>query len=650
MISKIRKYFLIIIFSIPLFLFSEEIEIAKRYIKKAYLLVEKNHNLTNYFLDKSFEYSKELPEYYHLKNFLLNNTRENIIVKKKNANEVIKNLQNSFLIDIYTLLKDAIVVNKIGRNYTECIKLYKILLDYQDRYLYDDYIDYIEMLFYAGNYKLMSSIIEQAFQNYSTLDLTYYWLLANIKYTKMSNNRSILFLNQLAANDYPLTKILYLKILYSTSKNELIKVFNQYKQLNSSGMLLADFHKKIIYEFFMKKDLLLESDLKELLKQWIMISGLEDYRTDIIIRNSDLLIENDEQLKQVIKFYTGSRLKDMDEDGIWEEYYSYENGELKEVIYDHNQDGVFEKKNEYYSVNKLKSMYFYSEINTYQKYNFNRYDNSLYMIENWDNNKLTEKIYFSKSMFFPVNKIDLNNNKVIKYIDYKIAYQDEGIKYQKYHAGKLKFINYDYNNDGFYEYKQFYQAGVLIEAIRDTSGDKNYDTKEKYQDGKLKFIFTRTDPVYAGYDYKEEILRNGVIKYWDENQDGIFEIAAEEYNGILNKKFDINFDGIFDYLYQEISGKSTALYQFVNGKPKRVEFLDMRDLTRKKGWIIISVNNIDNLEIPESIQIDDLKTFSGIFVYKGEKKYFKKGIIENDFFSFRIFILNGVIYLFDRMR
>lgn len=629
--------------------FAGEREIAENFIKKAYLQMERNSSMAAYFLEKSFEYADDIPEYYYLKNRLLPDTRDNLYLKKVNVDKLVENLGNYFYVDDYLLIKSAIEVYEKTRSYDKAITLYKILLSYKDRYLLEDYLSYIEVLFYADRVELVEGAVQEALRGYSSLDLFYYYLLARIKLGQISDKGFADRLRPLFANNYSRTKQLYLKVLYYNSRESLAELVADYYALMELGGVSAGYNRKIIYELLMKSALLDDEDRVRLLESWLTVKGLSDYRTADIIRQAIPEEEATTDLAINYLYYTGMRSMDSNEDGLWEEFYRFEKGILKDIIFDVDQNGLYEKRVEYYRADAPKFLYLYRGRHNYDRYHFNELDGSLVFAESYIEGAVVEKTVFLPSTALGAGLESFNPAELTLYIDYKELFS-EGYIFEKYYRGELQYINCDFDEDGLFEYKKIYKEGKLAEGLRDTAGDGFYDTLEQYVNGRLKRLFTRTDPAFEGYDYKEEVISGGVIKYWDANQDNIFEISIEEYDGLIYEKYDIDFDGSYDYAFKTVKDSTRTLYKVMGGRYQELYSKNITPPDGKKGWVVVSARDIEGLAVPDWIDLKDRKNYSGIFSYKGEKLFFKNGLIEANGFKYGVYIIEGKLFLFDMMR
>lgn len=629
--------------------FAGEREIGENYIKKANLQMGRNSRMAAYFLDKAYDYSQDIPEYYYLRNRLIPDSRDNLHLKRQNADLLIESLGNYFYIDEYTLLKSAIDIYEKTRSYEKCIALYKILLSYKDRYLLDDYRRYIEVLFYADRADLVEEAVKEAMRSYSSLDLVYYRMLAGIRQGSLSGISFVNSLSRLYANNYSATRQLYLKVLFYSNPEIISGLVAEYYALFDIGGISAGFNKKILYQLIIKSEALTEESRNRLLTSWVEARGLSDYRSNRILEAGLFPADATSDLAAAFFNYTGMRSRDSNDDGLWEEFYRYEKGGLKDVIFDMDQDGLYERRVEFYERRSVKSIYIYRSRYDFDKYHFNRVDGSLVYVERHLDGEVTEKTHFFSSLLVPTDSEQLKWDNLVSYVDYK-EYFTEGYTYEKYFNGEIEYINYDYDEDGLFEYKKLFTDGMLVEGLRDTVGDGIYDTLERYQGGRLKYLFTRTDPAFEGYDYKEEVIAGGLIKSWDENHDNIFEIAIEEYDGLIYEKYDINFDGKYDYVFKTVKKSSRTLYRVSNGRYQEINSREITADDGKKGWILVSAKDISGLETPDWIDLKDEKNYSGIFSYKGEKFFFKKGLIEGEKFRYRTYIIEGKLFLFDMMR
>jgi len=379
---------------------------------------------------------------------------------------------------------------------------------------------------------------------------------------------------------------------------------------------------------------------------------LNDVRTEDILKDSKILnfIKNDKEFSNKFLLFDGIRLKDIDRDSNWEEFYEYKNGNLILNIFDSNQDGLYESKIEY-SNSRIKFYYeYFNEGNeNYKKYNFNVNDNSINSLEYYINNKIKKRVNLIKSSFKPdINKFKgIKDSEIVNFID-NIEYFDLYYSVERYKNGRLLVKLIDSNNNNVFDIREEYNNGIKERTVKDLNENGFFELIENYSNGRLATIFYSTDESSGKYDYKEIISENRIVKYWDTNLDGIFEISVEEGPDFILTKFDINFDSNYDIIYEK-KNNVTNVYRVIKGESKLINSYKEGDMVTKKGWIIASVKDIDKIELPENIDLVDKKNLNGFFYHKDKKYYFENGIIKNQYINFVMFLLENKIYLIDQM-
>ena len=345
----IKKKLLVIIICIS-FIISiagEEIELAKFYLKKSfYYYQDKKKNLSNDYLSKAYEYSKEFPEYYYISNLLLPDNKSNMALKESNAENILKKIDNSFFIDNYELLKHAALIFENVRNFDKSIEVFNKFLLTSNRILREDYVNYIEMLFNTNNIaklNLIPNVIKNANKLYDSLDFNYYSILYEIITKKIKETEFNKNINVLISNNYSQTKVLYLKILFFNNSKNLSMLYNEYIKMKKYNIIEAGVKKRLIFNLLKKAYWLSQAQILVLLEDWNHI-GQQDQQTNILLINKKVLgiIKNNKALNESYLKYTGVRRRDEDEDGNWEEYFEYKDGIAIKKINDKNQDDIYE--------------------------------------------------------------------------------------------------------------------------------------------------------------------------------------------------------------------------------------------------------------------------------------------------------------------
>ncbi|MCK4799240.1 MAG: hypothetical protein KAT05_17840, partial [Spirochaetes bacterium] len=498
---------------------------------------------------------------------------------------------------------------------------------------------------------LIPEIIKRAKKLYASLHFDYYLILYKIKFKNIKENEFNKCIGILIANNYSDTKLLYLKVLFYSDTRNFSTFSDAYIKMRKENTIEPGFRKKIVFQLLKKSNLLSKKQILFHLGDWNII-GMQDHKTNILLKNKRILgvLKSNNKLKQSYLQYTGIRRNDDDEDGDWEQYFEYKNGIVIKRINDRNQDGLYESQVFFFDNGDIKECFLFDDNNlNFRKFIFNAKDQSLVFIEYYNNNELLEKITLIQSSYYPKISIlkTITNKSILPYIAYKEKFS-EGHSVTNYFHSKIEYKFIDANNNKIFEEKIFYKNGIINEVLKDINEDGNFEIHEKYESGNLKHILYKTDESLEGYDYKEQLLNDRIIKFWDYNSDNIFEIAVEELNnGIIYKKFDINYDGKYDYVYELDGDVIKRVYRVSNKEKIIIKEFYKQDKLKQKKWNVVSVNDLDMMETPDDVIVEDKKTLSGIYFYKGNKYFFTNGFIKNESFSYRLFFINDIIYLFD---
>jgi|GEM_PF-1501316 len=659
MLNKIIFLFIITIF-ININIFPEE-DLSKFYLTKSYEYYKENKKeLALQLLNKSYEYSKKLPEYYYISNLLLEGNRKYLNIKRINAKMILDNIGNAYLINEYELLKNAVKIFGEVKDYEIYISANNKLFTYKSMVVIEDYLDFINIIIYSGideYISLIPSVIIEAKKLFNSIDLDYFWLLYKVKVNIKNKDFDINEFNKnirlFYANNYPIIKIIYLKALFFNDAKNINDSYKEYKSIpNNQIENEVMFKKRILFEFLKKVDYFSNKIIPDLLNEWAEI-GNNDYKTEILLKNKKIydFINKDKNLKKMLIEYTGIREKDDNEDGEWEELYKYEKGIVIEKIVDKNQDNVYEEL--YIFFNKGNINEYISYLNgdkEYKKYIFNENDMTLQYIDYYKDKIREYRETFDKSLIkYEEGKLNnILNKENQKYVTLREEWTPVH-KRIKLYKNQVIYEEFDIDNNDVFEEKAFYKDGVKNEVLKDLNGNNIYEIYEGYENNKLKFIKYKTDESLKEYNYIEYLTNNNkILKYWDNDYDGIFEILIEDYNnGVYLTKFDINFDKKYDYAYEYKNGQPNALYRLKDDSMILLKKYKQTEKEKKLKWRIISVNDIDKLLIPDDIYLKDKNKLSGTFIYKGKKDIFKNGKVENEFFRYKLFIIGNEIFLLD---
>lgn len=644
-----KKIFFLLFIFLNLKIFSDDQSLSRYYLVKANeSLKNGDYGLANNLLEQSYGYYRFYPEYFYLKNQLIDSRRENLFKKNKNSEMVLKYIDNQFLINKYTMLKDSFIIFKKTLDYKNCSNSFQKILNLENIDILDDYIEYMEFLTFFEDYNNLDRVINLAKSRYESLDIEYYLLLLNANKKNISNENFNKKVEIFSANGYSLTKLLYAKSIFYNDSLNIKKIFTEYKNLKNSNAIENKYKKDILFNLIMKFSFFSKTESIELIREWLNSNGLNDIKSDSILKDSKIFnfIRSDKEFSNKFLLFDGIRTKDIDRDGNWEEFYEYKSGRPILIIKDINQDGLYELKIEYYN-EKIKSYYeYFNESNeNYKKYNFNINDNSVNSIEYYSNNKLIKRINLIKSIFRPdlTKFVGIKDSEILTYID-NIEYFNKEYIIERYKNGVVIVKLIDSNNNSFFDIREEYKNGIKEKVVKDLNENGFFEVVEIYLNGKVSTIFYSNYEDSGKYDYKEVIKDNS--KYWDNNLDGIYEISVERKDNAILTKFDINFDGNYDIIYEELKNY-TKVYKLEKGKSILINYYREPSEKEKKGWVIVSPRDLNIVEVPDKIDMKDKNKLNGFFYHKDKKYYFENGIIKNEYVNFKIFLLEDKIYLID---
>ena len=650
---KVSLIFLLFSFLI-LPVFSDEIDLSKFYIEKAFSYYKNNDfELAKETLKKSGDFSKTFPEYYYLTNLLLPKVRENNYIKRNNADLILKLIKNNFIIQEYDLLKATAEIYVKVKDFSSAESVYIKLLSIDNVNNTEDGLNYLLMLFKTNKPEFIKKVpeaVERLKRKNETIGYNFYLALsaAFLKNTDAAGFGRLV--NSLAANNFDASKILYLKILfYNDAKSNALQL-NEYKKLKFENKIDKEYQNRIIYNLLFKSDNFSKKDIAELLDDWFVF-GNTDYKTIDIINNARLSVQikNNEKLKKSFYGFSGTRTKDVDSDGEWEELYQYNNGNLLKHIIDANQDGLKEEETVFFENGKVNFFIIYKNNDEYIKYNFNPIDQSLADAEFYKNQNIYKKDFFVKSLLF-LKPFDLRG-KVSSGIEFVETFGKEHVKLM-FNKNIILYKEVDSGNNGIFDKKIFYKNGVIDYVLIDSNANAYYEIYEKYIDNKLSYILYKSDDKEKIYDYKEEFLPDRILKYWDNNIDGIYEIFFEEYkNGAVRKKYDLNFDGKYDYIFDFEKNNLIKISRVnnVKGKEEIIKVFGRKiEKNKNNNWVVVTALDTAKIIVPESIFISNTKLKNGTFRFDKIEYAFKNGEIKTNSFYYILEFINNQIYLFDK--
>ncbi|HPO49950.1 MAG TPA: hypothetical protein PLO89_06450, partial [Spirochaetota bacterium] len=498
-----------------LFSFDENGELAKVYLQKSHYYYNLGQfDICKEYLNKSLNYSDEIPEYYYISNLILTSDKKNKFQKAQNSLKIVSYIEKSFLIKKYNMLQNAAQSFKNVRDFEKTFETYSLIFKINDEDLKKDYFDCIDSLFDSKIRGRLKDVIASAKSVFTDPDLDYYEVLYYAMENKIERKDFDRKVSSLVVLNYNPIKIFYLKTLYYSDGGRLFEEYFGLKNKNDNKLL-----KKIIFNIMQKKKGVSDKQIVSLLNEWLNLGFLSDYYTNLILNNPKIskIIKSKKNLNDAFLNYTGARIKDEDEDGDYEGYEEYTNGVLTLEVFDSNQDGINEYSIAYDEKSVVKNLTIFNKSDDYSIYNFNEANKSLDNVEIVKKGEIIEKKYLIKSIYFP-DKLDILKNKDIskENIDYKEIYE-EGYSYFKYDKGKIVYEYADNDKNGYFESKKFYENDEILYAIRDTDENGFYEIKEMYRKGKIYGAYYKTNDIIDKYDYIENISDDKTEKMWDDN-------------------------------------------------------------------------------------------------------------------------------------
>ena len=621
-------------------------DIARNLLIRSYDYLKKgNPSQAKEFSEQSFEITQNLPEYYHISNLLTGNEKKYNRQKSTNADRIEANIRNSFFTSKFELLKQCAAVYEKTHQYKKSYGTYNSLFLMDGYDLSGVYLECLKMLFNSDITSYIPAVLSNAKKQFDSPELDYYSLLHSVLYPRLQKGAFDTRLVNLKAQGLPDDKTILLKALYDANKKS---VYSEYRSLVRNKTPESDVQKNILYAMLSGPTGLTRNEITTLLSDWIGTGGTADSRTDTLVKSGALasIIKANKNLNDAFSNFTGDRITDRDNDGDWEALYVYVNGKMKKSYHDSDQDGINEYETEYYDNGNLKEYIINNSNGDSVTYGFNLISRSLeYMAFDY-NNKPREKFLIDGNVSLTnINTILKMSRKDLLYNTNLVETDDPEKKQIKYFNGTIQYEYIDTDGNGYFEYRKYYKSGILSDALKDTDQNGLFEIKEEYKNGKLETVYSRSDDAYSGYDYKESVSGNIIEKYWDNNHDGIYEIKFTENGGLSYKYFDINYNGNYDYALEMKNDIPYRLYEIRNAKWILLKTYPAKQNNSMKNWLILSVRNFDNMEIPDSIDAT-----GKIFTYKNKMQYYDNDNIKNDRFNFKLFVHKNQIYLIDMMR
>ncbi len=592
--------FLIFIFSSTVIFSDENIEIARLYLSVAdSFYKEKKLDEAEIFLNKSMLYDDSLSDTYFLK----------ALISKSTSTE----LNNSI-----AFLKKAITyrnwyIYRENSAFFELGKIYSMTKDHE-RALSSMYVikdDFIDNQDYLDSYTL--SLVNLGYFNESKELLGY----AVEKYPQ-----NTVFLKRLAAIDKQFRDRVLLRILDS---NEMYKydpdVLLEISRLSDDVGVKKELVQRLKQMEYNSPELVIEeaaingavklSDIDVFFSS----GGFSNYRNIKSILS--LITENTimDYLKEKYNEYSGYIKDDTNNDGNYEKIMFRAEGQHEWYSEDNNQDkvndlfvGFQEGKPVFINIEEkmLAAYYEYPLVKTVILFG-----NDFNEIYNFNDRKAVFDILSFKNPFLaPVLVPDTDEmfSRIKgKAENYRKSTNGDNLAVLMEYFKSERIKNYEsYDSVSAVVRRGIVKDQKVVFASGDINQDKLFETREIYRDGILESI--NYDGNNDGlYEFK---LEKG-IKYWDLNEDGIYDARewTEKEKGFLYSEFSTNLDGVYNFM-------------------ARYKGNTLTDINKNGEWIKVYYDRENNLYWigDKRIQIKDKLTIAkeGIISVGSETVYIVK--------------------------
>ncbi|MBP5450579.1 MAG: hypothetical protein J6Y01_10750, partial [Spirochaetales bacterium] len=163
----------------------------------------------------------------------------------------------------------------------------------------------------------------------------------------------------------------------------------------------------------------------------------------------------------------------------------------------------------------------------------------------------------------------------------------------------------DEDNNGIFDRMVIYNGGKAAEMYRDFDEDGYYEVHDIYKDNRYVSTECRENEFAQHPYYSEQLSNKNVIKRWDTDGDGQYDLS-----------------------YTEPIQRQT-------------------EKSRSGKWTIISARDPNLVRLPEDIVITDSDHNSGYYVHKNKKLIFRDGRLTDAPYNLEVRVVGNQIYLFD---
>ncbi|MCL2705138.1 MAG: hypothetical protein FWE72_02900 [Spirochaetaceae bacterium] len=521
--------------SIPLYSDANN-EIAKLYLTAAdSFFKEDKFDETEMFLNKAALYNQELSDIYYIKALI-------VIKLNEDLNNSINYLKKAITYRNWNLYNENNAFYELGQLYTR-VKDYERALSalyvIKDQYIDDPgFIDlYTLSLINRGDFAGAQDYLSYAVSKYPDNNVFIKRLLGIDKAYRDNLLKVILDNNDLYK--YAPEIILELSRLTPDKgvKRELILLAE--KAGNNSIELLLE--RIAVAGKTTINDIVIFSTLK----------GFSDYKNIKIINSMIPDKEVSAFLKEYYDAYSGLIRDDINSDGIFEKIMSVEKGIPQWYSEDKNQDNVndffvgFQNgKPAFINIeeNMLIAYYEYPFVKTVILYN--KHSSEIY---NFKNNRTHFDILDYSNYLIPPLFKNTNISELFNSI------KKSADNSRKSDIDSLKVLFEYFKTENIVNFQSYDQINSIVRRgtrrdnnityrESDLNQDNIFETREIYRDGVLYEI--KYDGNNNGiFEFK---IENGV-KYWDFDEDGIYDAREWDEGGITYREFATNMDGVFNF-------------------------------------------------------------------------------------------------------
>jgi tetratricopeptide (TPR) repeat protein len=263
--------------------------------------------------------------------------------------------------------------------------------------------------------------------------------------------------------------------------------------------------------------------------------------------------------------YTGTRIRDQNRDGYYEQRYEYQEGILTRWVSDQDQNGVAEATVDFRNGIPSRVTLGNGDGSAQLEYRYSEYPylDSVSLTSGTSRREYLIVPYtLRRPAFLSLSeeqfalqlqpRLRMGEDFIRQNAYQGIEYSDNGIlperrvRRTQLLEGRIVRVDELPDSEGNFTRTLYYAASLPVEGIRDLDGDGNPEIREEFRNGRLWKITLDQDG--DGVNEFEQILESGLKRmYWDYNGDGLYD--SREFtssDGTLVHGFSTALDGTYD--------------------------------------------------------------------------------------------------------